>query len=60
MLSSCIAGAILLACSKTAAIHVDGPLHYAASYPAAGAWNYAVYAVPLQAPPQVILLPRRA
>lgn len=55
----CIYGAIMLACSQTATISVDGPVLYAATYPAAGAWNYAVYARPILQPAPTVILPSR-
>jgi hypothetical protein len=48
-------------CSQTAAIHIDGPVGYARTYPAAGAWNYAVYGAPvLQPQPTYVVSVRRA
>lgn len=55
----CIIGAIAL-CQANAAMQIDGPLRYAASYPASGAWNYAVYARPVLQPTPTYILPRRA
>jgi hypothetical protein len=57
---SCIVGAIISACSHSASMQIDGPLATARSYPAAGAWNYAVYAVPLQQMPPIFVVTRRA
>lgn len=53
----CIAGAIM-ACSNYAGIYIDGPLASAYKAPVSPAWNYALYAVPLQQP-QILILPGR-
>jgi hypothetical protein len=45
----CIAGAIM-ACSNYAGIYIDGPLGSNYKAPVTPAFNYALYAVPLQQP----------
>lgn len=57
---SCIVGAVIAACTHTAEMHIDGPLASARSFQSAGAWNYAVYAVPLQQMPPIFVVTRRA
>lgn len=46
----CIVGAIM-ACHNYAGIYIDGPLGYVQRASVAPAYNYAVYAVPLQQRP---------
>lgn len=56
---SCIVGAIML-CGSPSYHYIDGPLASARAAPVSPAWNYALYAVPLQQPPTILILPRRA
>jgi len=51
---NCIVGAIMY-CSGSIAI--PGQLSYASSYPAANAWAYAIYAVPVLAAPTFLFVP---
>lgn len=57
---SCIVGAIISACSHSAAMYIDGPVASARSYPAANAYGYAIYAVPIQQPLPIFIPIRRA
>lgn len=54
----CIIGAIM-ACTNYAGIYIDGPLASAYKVPTSPAYTYAIYAVPIQQPPQILIFPRR-
>lgn len=53
---SCIAGAIIAACSPTANIVIAGPLGYATQ--GGAPWNYAIYAQPIQNRQPVLIIHR--
>jgi hypothetical protein len=48
-----------MACTNYAGIYIDGPLASAYKVPTSPAYTYAIYAVPIQQPPQILIFPRR-